>query len=211
MLSIDQINSALIFLVVSYVIIGVLFRDSTASKQQKKRSFLYAFTFIGVLTAVKIFFDSGTISPNYYSVLQIPRNANTLDIRRAYKTLSKTYHPDKNLNNEEYIVLFQQVKVAYDILMDENYRDIYNRFGLLSSFDFDPRKDDLKLLTDVSLTYLFWGVVAYIVTLPTSARACRTWITIVGINQLKSISFILLTQLPHRCRHPVTGGRRPAL
>ena len=43
--------------------------------------------------------------------------------------------------------------------MDEGKRDIYNRFGE-EFLQFDPRQDDLKLLSSVAATYVYWGVVA---------------------------------------------------
>jgi hypothetical protein len=66
--------------------------------------------------------------------------------------------------------------------MDEEQRDIYNRFGSVDNFD--PRKDEFKLIADLLTIYLFWGVVAFIFTLPASARGSRTWITIGGIVML---------------------------
>jgi len=67
--------------------------------------------------------------------------------------------------------------------MDEEHRDLYNRFGG-SSFDFDPRKDELKLITDVAVVYLFLGITAYLMTLPVGARGCRTWLAILGVAML---------------------------
>jgi hypothetical protein len=75
--------------------------------------------------------------------------------------------------------------------MDENLRDTYNRFGA-ENLDFDPRKDELKLILDFMIVYLFWGIVAYISTLPSAARGGRTWIIICGIViMVTEISFKL--------------------
>lgn len=64
--------------------------------------------------------------------------------------------------------------------MDEALRDAYNRFGA-SALVFDPRKDEMKLITDTSMGYIFWAVCAYLATLPTGVRAARNWIAIIGI------------------------------
>ena len=69
------------------------------------------------------------------------------------------------------------------VLMDESQRDIYNRFGL-ESLAFDPRLDELKLLSGLAAVYLFWVVSTYILTIPIASRASRTWIAIVGIAML---------------------------
>jgi hypothetical protein len=58
--------------------------------------------------------------------------------------------------------------------MDDSLRDIYNRFGS-ESLDFDPRKDELKLLSNISFSYIYWFVLIYILTISQSARASRTW------------------------------------
>lgn len=67
--------------------------------------------------------------------------------------------------------------------MDEEHRDLYNRFGG-NNFDFDPRKDEIRLISDVAVTYLFIGLTAYLMTLPVGARASRTWLAILGIAML---------------------------
>lgn len=135
--------------------------------------------------------------------MEVTRQSSVLDIRKAYKALSKKYHPDKNPEaNAE--AKFDSVKTAYDVslppfflashaitkttssdqvLMDESNRDIYNRFGT-ASLKFDPRKDELKLISEVGLSYLVWGLLAYIMTLPVACRAARTWIVIAGIAVL---------------------------
>ena len=64
--------------------------------------------------------------------------------------------------------------------MDESSRDIYNRFGP-SHLLFDPRKDEMKLISDLAVNYLFWAVMIYIITLPISRRVVRTWMGILGI------------------------------
>ena len=78
--------------------------------------------------------------------------------------------------------------------MDEIQREVYNRFGS-NSLDFDPRHDEIKLLADIGVVYIGWGIVAYIFTLPQAARSCRTWIAIVGLALLAlEISFCLTEQ-----------------
>lgn len=74
-------------------------------------------------------------------------------------------------------------KHSFQVLMDEEHRDMYNRFGS-ERFDFDPRKDELKLISDVAVMYLFLGITAYVMTLPVGARTSRTWLTVLGIAML---------------------------
>jgi molecular chaperone DnaJ len=51
---------------------------------------------------------------NYYSVLEVSRHSTAMEIRQAYKKVSKKLHPDKNPSpNAD--AMFQEVKVAYDV------------------------------------------------------------------------------------------------
>ena len=77
--------------------------------------------------------------------------------------------------------------------MDESQRDIYNRFGD-NNLEFDPRKDEMKLLADIASNYLFWIFIGYLTTLPSGARASRIWITIIGIALLAVEIALSLTQ-----------------
>lgn len=54
-----------------------------------------------------------------YKVLGIAPGASEEEIKRAYKTLSKKYHPDANMNNpnkDEYEERFKEVQQAYEML-----------------------------------------------------------------------------------------------
>lgn len=65
--------------------------------------------------------------------------------------------------------------------MDETQREIYNRFGPYN-LEFDPRRDELRLIVDLLTVYVFWGVMGYIATIPAGARGSRSWITILGVT-----------------------------
>ena len=129
---------------------------------------------------------------NFYRVMEIGRQDSMLEIRKTYKALSKRYHPDKNPGLEAE-TMFQQVKVAYDVLMDESQRDAYNRFGP-EALDFDPRKDEMKLISDLATVYLFWIVIGYLSTLSAGSKASRTWLMILGIGMVAVDVAFLLTE-----------------
>lgn len=82
---------------------------------------------------------------------------------------------------------------SLQVLMDESQRDIYNRFGV-ESLLFDPRLDELKLLSGLAGLYLYWIVATYILTVPVAARASRTWIALFGIGVLALEIFLCLTE-----------------
>ena len=57
-----------------------------------------------------------------YSVLGVSRNASMDEIKKAYRKLSRKYHPDANINNpnkEEAEEKFKQVQQAYDQIVRE--------------------------------------------------------------------------------------------
>ena len=64
---------------------------------------------------------------NYYQILQVPGNADSKTLRKAFYALSKTYHPDTtSLPPEEASRKFQQVCEAYDLLSDNSLRATYD-------------------------------------------------------------------------------------
>jgi molecular chaperone DnaJ len=65
---------------------------------------------------------------DYYDVLGIPKNASDEDIKKAYRTLAKKYHPDvsKEVDAEK---KFKEVQEAYDTLSDTQKRASYDQYG----------------------------------------------------------------------------------
>ncbi|KAI0649090.1 DnaJ-domain-containing protein [Trametes meyenii] len=63
-----------------------------------------------------------------YKVLELSRTASEQDIRKAYKRLSRKFHPDKNKEPgaEE---KFVEIAHAYEVLSDATKRQIYDRHG----------------------------------------------------------------------------------
>ena len=57
-----------------------------------------------------------------YSLLGVDRNASDDEVKKAYRRLSRKYHPDANINNphkEEAEAKFKEVQQAYQQIMDE--------------------------------------------------------------------------------------------
>lgn len=81
------------------------------------------------------------MSENYYKVLGINENASKDEIKKAYRSLSFKYHPDKNNNSQESISMTQKLNEAYETLSDEQKKNEYdmsrdprNPFSRMSSF-----------------------------------------------------------------------------
>jgi molecular chaperone DnaJ len=77
---------------------------------------------------------------DYYQILGVKENASASEIKRAYRSLAKQYHPDKNPNNKEAEEKFKNISEAYDILSDPKKKQQYDqmrKFGMGGQgFDF---------------------------------------------------------------------------
>ncbi|MFQ6773315.1 MAG: molecular chaperone DnaJ [Clostridia bacterium] len=69
------------------------------------------------------------MAKDYYSVLGVDKNASDDDIKSAYRTLAKKYHPDLNKDNPEAETKFKEVNEAYGVLSDKQKRANYDQFG----------------------------------------------------------------------------------
>lgn len=63
---------------------------------------------------------------NYYKILEVDKNASQTDLKKAYRSLSKKYHPDLNKNNKESEAKFKEINEAYSILSNEKKRNEYD-------------------------------------------------------------------------------------
>lgn len=65
---------------------------------------------------------------NYYQVLGLdsPGNATQEEIKKAYRRLSKKYHPDANPGDKEAENRFREISEAYAVLGDEIKRKEYD-------------------------------------------------------------------------------------
>lgn len=71
-----------------------------------------------------------------YEVLGVSRNASDDEIKKAYRTLSRKYHPDANVNNPNAAQAeekFKQVQAAYDQIMKEKEQG-YSGYGSTNGY-----------------------------------------------------------------------------
>src|SRR5262245_23464887 len=66
---------------------------------------------------------------DYYAVLGVARTASDDDIKKSYRKLAMTYHPDRNNGSKEAEERFKEITEAYDVLRDPQKRAAYDRYG----------------------------------------------------------------------------------
>ena len=65
---------------------------------------------------------------DYYEILGVPRNASQDDLKRAFRTLARQYHPDVN-ESPDAEEQFKEINEAYAVLSDPEKRTAYDQFG----------------------------------------------------------------------------------
>ena len=76
-----------------------------------------------------------------YASLGVPKSASADEIKKAYRSLTKQFHPDKNPGDHKAEERFKEVSTAYEVLSDADKRKLYDEFGEMSlTQGFDPER-----------------------------------------------------------------------
>jgi len=60
-----------------------------------------------------------------YEVLGVPKDANSKQIKKAYRKLAMKHHPDKGGDPEK----FKEINAAHEVLSNEEKRELYDKYG----------------------------------------------------------------------------------
>ncbi len=65
--------------------------------------------------------------PDPYATLGVASDASAKEIKKAYRTLSKQYHPDTNAGDPDAENRFKEIQAAYDVVGDETKRRAHDQ------------------------------------------------------------------------------------
>lgn len=169
-----------------------------------------------IATTNQVFFLSTLISfsgkglelnqrgPNYYSLLNVSRSSNPLEIKRAYKKLSLQLHPDKNPSPNA-ASEFDALKQSYDVLMDMELREVYDKFGA-PGIKSNKRYNETQFLIEIAVYYLSYAMLAFLLTMGKKSGEARNWI-FTGLLSMLVIEVALITSK----KNPIPDWLAPQL
>jgi DnaJ-class molecular chaperone len=91
---------------------------------------------------------------SHYATLGISETASSEEIKKAYRSLSLKFHPDKNPNGQE---MFQKISSAFEILGDVEKRKEYDFMKSHKGFSPNGMMNDMGDINDL-LSSLFGGM-----------------------------------------------------
>lgn len=66
------------------------------------------------------------VEKDYYATLGVSKDAPASEIKKAYRKLARTYHPDANKGDAKAEERFKEISEAYDVLSDDKRRKDYD-------------------------------------------------------------------------------------
>ena len=88
------------------------------------------------------------LNKDLYKILNIEKTATQKEIKLAYRKLMREYHPDIN-SAEESKKIFNEIRIAYDILSDEKMKKLYDiKNGIIFEKEKNKRKEKNNIYSE---------------------------------------------------------------
>ncbi len=91
---------------------------------------------------------------DYYQLLGLTKSSTSTDIKKAYRKLAMATHPDKVKGKEDE---FKKITEAYEVLIDEQKRQLYDRYGVDGLSHQLRKTPDITLKLNITLKDLYFG------------------------------------------------------
>ena len=138
------------------------------------RGIALAVALLSAIAGVKLSFELVGRETNHFATLGVRVDATTAEIKRAYRDISLIHHPDKKPGDKHAAENFIRYQTAYEVIKDATKRDVYNKFGA-AGLDDKSGGDLSSQLTSLSMFYVIWLVVGYLLTMGKASEDGRTW------------------------------------
>jgi curved DNA-binding protein CbpA len=103
-----------------------------------------------------------------YDILELPRGASHEQVKTAFRTMARRFHPDVNAGNEAAEQRFKEVSRAYETLVDAGAREAYDRALVCRAAEVRRRR------------WTFVATAATTFALTTSAIGLALWWTLIA-------------------------------
>jgi hypothetical protein len=145
------------------------------SRPASPRGIALAVLLLAAIAGAKLSWELIGRDLNHFETLGVRVDSPSSEIKKAYKQISLKYHPDKNPDDKDAATKFIRYQSAYEVLKDASKRDIYNKFGQAGIDDKSMPGDTSTQLWSLSLFYIIWLVVGYLLTMGRASEDGRTW------------------------------------
>jgi len=92
---------------------------------------------------------------DYYNILGVNRNSSSDEIKKAYRSKAKQYHPDKNPGDKSAEEQFKKVSEAFEVLSNQQKKQNYDSTGSPNGAGFNPNNTGGSPFHDVHFDSFF--------------------------------------------------------